>query len=67
MVLHLPMVRLIVPACVINSFSIIISMVKWDIFEDLSFNPSNWYDYNTDKTYTLGVYQQIKMLGYTSN
>ena len=50
------MVRVIVPACIIESFSIIIPIAKWDIFEGFDFNPKNWYDYSSDQTYGYGVY-----------
>jgi hypothetical protein len=34
-IMHLPMARVVVPTCVIYSYSIIIPIAKWDIFEDL--------------------------------
>ena len=45
--MHLPMVRVVVPTCVIYAYSIIIPIVKWDIFEDLDFHPKNWLKENS--------------------
>ena len=59
-VLHLPMVRVVVPTCVIYSYSIVIPIVKWDIFED---------QFKSESTQSQGsrIYQQMQLLGYDSN
>jgi hypothetical protein len=48
--MHLPMARVVVPTCVIYAYSIIIPIVKWDIFEDLILNPATWTPDEKDKT-----------------
>ena len=67
MIMHLPMVRIVLPSCVIYAYSIISPIVKWDIFEDFSFNPSNWFSDNNSKSYGIGLNNQVKLLGYNSN
>jgi len=44
MIMHLPMIGIVVPTCVIYSFSIIIPIVKWDVFDDTSLDPKNYMD-----------------------
>jgi hypothetical protein len=64
MIMHLPMARLIIPTCVIYAYSIIIPIVKWDIFEDMFLNPKDLLA--GDEKENLGIYTQMKLLGYTS-
>ena len=62
------MVRVVVPTCVIYAYSIIIPIVKWDIFEDMAaLDPKTWLNENRGSTQGFGIYQQMQLLGYTSN
>jgi hypothetical protein len=61
------MARVVVPTCVIYAYSIIIPIVKWDIFEDLAVDPKTWLKENNASTQGFGIYQQMQLLGYTTN
>jgi hypothetical protein len=54
------MARVVVPTCVIYSYSIVIPIVKWDVFED---------QLKSESTQSQGsrIYQQMQLLGYDSN
>jgi len=56
-IMHLPMARVVVPTCVIYSFSVIMPIAKWDIFEDLALNPNKLMDNKSTKLQGLGIYQ----------
>lgn len=61
------MVRIVVPTCVIYAYSIIIPIVKWDIFEGTPIKLSNWLPIESNEFQVYGIYQQMQLLGYTSN
>jgi hypothetical protein len=44
MIMHLPMLRTIIPSCVIYIFSIIIPITRWDFFNDEIVYPNNYKD-----------------------
>jgi hypothetical protein len=64
-IMHLPMARVVVPTCVIYSYSIIIPIAKWDIFEDLQEKTKGLEKDKTVQGY--GIFQQMSLLGYDSN
>jgi hypothetical protein len=51
------MVRLVVPTCVIYAYSIIIPIVKWDIFEGTPINPKDWLKNDKELVQSNGIYQ----------
>ena len=51
------MARVVVPTCVIYSYSIIIPIAKWDLFEDIFSRDKNIDTSNPNQAY--GIYQQI--------
>ena len=61
------MVRIVVPTCVIYAYSIIIPIDKWDIFEGTPLKPSEWLPNESKEIEGFGIYQQMQLLGYTSN
>jgi hypothetical protein len=64
MVMHLPMLRTIIPTCVIYIFSIIIPIARWDFFEDAIVDPN---DFKSEDAQEVGIFSQARLLGYTSD
>ena len=50
------MLRILIPTCVIYAYSIIIPIVKWDIFEDMILDPNEFIDYDPNKSQNVGIY-----------
>ena len=64
MIIHLPMIRIMVPTCVIYSYAIFVPIVKWDVFDDTALDPKYYLDDKASQN--NGIYSQAKLLGYTS-
>ena len=58
-ILHLPMARVIVPTCVIYSYSIIIPIAKFDIFENSPLDPKDLFENKGRNFQGYGIFQQI--------
>lgn len=59
--MHLPMLKIIVPGCVIYLFKNIIPITQWDIFEDSLLDTRQWLPNKEKGDPILG---QMKQLGY---
>ena len=64
MIIHLPMIKIVVPTCVIYLFSYVFPIIQWDIFKDGLFDTRAWFDFNEDTLAENGIMDQMKMLGY---
>ena len=53
------MARVIVPTCVIYAYSIIVPIVKWDIFEDSPLDPQQLFENQGQNFQGYGIFQQM--------
>jgi len=64
MIVHLPMLKIVVPTCVIYLFSYVFPVIQWDIFKDGLFDTRSWFDFDEKNLDDNGIMDQMKMLGY---
>ena len=65
-ILHLPMLKIVVPTCVIYTYSYIFPIIQWDIFRDGLFDTRNWFDFDEKTLDDNPIMDQMRMLGYKS-
>ena len=64
---HLPLLRIIVPTCVIYFLSFIVPISNWNIFEGTPLGTGDEYVYDPKAILASGVTGQIGLMGYRSH